>query len=331
MHKRISIGIIVIALVGIGYYFLVSNNQYSKPLEKITIAAYAGDTGALVYIAKERGYFAENGLDVAIKDYEAGKLACDALMAGEADIATSADFVFVSNSFKNTDIRLLGTVAVAEVCELVARKDRGILEPQDLKGKRVGVTKKSTAEFFLGSFLIYNGLSISDIEAVDLKPSEIVEAVINGDIDAGYTWIPNTNDIVDALGENAVKYPGQSGQDFYFVLISKESWIESHPAAARRLMKALMQAEEYVKNNNQEAKKFIQKRFSLPFSHVDYSWLKHRFVVNISQALLIAIEDQARWRIENRLTDANEIPNYLDYIYMDALEEVKPEAISIIR
>jgi NitT/TauT family transport system substrate-binding protein len=46
---------------------------------------------------------------------------------------------------------------------------------------------------------------------------------------------------------------------------------------------------------------------------------------------LIAFEDQARWRIDNNLTDATRVPNYLDYIYLDALEKVKPEAIGIIR
>jgi NitT/TauT family transport system substrate-binding protein len=47
--------------------------------------------------------------------------------------------------------------------------------------------------------------------------------------------------------------------------------------------------------------------------------------------MLIAFEDQARWRIKNKLTEATEVPNYLDYIYTDALEKVKPGAIGIIR
>jgi len=42
------------------------------------------------------------------------------------------------------------------------------------------------------------------------------------------------------------------------------------------------------------------------------------------------MEDQARWAIQNNSTDATEVPNYLDHIYIDALLEVKPEAIGII-
>jgi hypothetical protein len=46
--------------------------------------------------------------------------------------------------------------------------------------------------------------------------------------------------------------------------------------------------------------------------------------------LLITLEDEARWAIKNNLTSATEVPNYLDYIYFDALDEVKPEAVGII-
>ncbi len=49
-----------------------------------------------------------------------------------------------------------------------------------------------------------------------------------------------------------------------------------------------------------------------------------------AEAMLILFEDQARWRIKNKLTDATEVPNYLNYIYIDALHEVKPEACTII-
>ncbi|TKJ25747.1 MAG: nitrate ABC transporter substrate-binding protein, partial [Hadesarchaea archaeon B3_Hades] len=147
--------------------------------------------GSLVYVAENQGFFEKNGLEVTIKGYGSGKAAGDALIAGEADISTSADSVFVSNSFDHADLRVFGTVATAEVKELVARKDKGITTIDDLIGKKIGVTKKSGGEFALGTFLIFNGLSDQDVELVDLKPSEIVEAISNGDIDAAFTWDPN--------------------------------------------------------------------------------------------------------------------------------------------
>lgn len=303
--------------------------KYTGPVEKITLAAYAGETGALVYVAEDQGYFEENGLEVTIKDYGSGKAAADALLAGEADISTSADFVFVSNSFDHADLRVLGTVATAEVKELVARKDKGITTTDDLIGKKIGVTKKSGGEFALGRFLIFNALSYEDVELVDLKPSEIVEAISNGDIDAAFSWDPNIYNIKKKLGDNAISW--SEGQYFYFVLITKEDWIENNPAAAERFMKSVLEAEDYIKDNPEEAKEFVKDRFDYESDYMDYSWPKQEFAVILEQAMLIAFEDQARWRIKNKLTEATEVPNYLDYIYLDALEKVKPEAIGIIR
>ena len=328
--QKIFIGIAIIVVTAISVSGCQKQpGKYTGPVEKITLAAYAGEAGVLVYVAEDQGYFEENGLEVTIKDYESGKAAADALIAGEADIATSADFVFVSNSFEHTDLRVFGTVAAAEVKELVARKDKGITTTDDLRGKKIGVTKKSGGEFALGTFLIFNGLSYQDVELVDLSPSEIVEAISNGDIDAGFTWDPYTYNIKKELGENVISWFG--GEDFYFVLLTKEDWIENNPAAAERFIKSVLEAEDYIKDNSEEAKEFVKNRFDYESDYIDYSWPKQEFAVVLEQAMLIAFEDQARWRIKQGLTDATEVPNYLYYIYMDALEKVKPEAIGIIR
>ncbi|KKL10671.1 hypothetical protein LCGC14_2553500, partial [marine sediment metagenome] len=93
----------------------------------------------------------------------------------------------------------------------------------------------------------------------------------------------------------------------------------------------LVQAEEYTKRNNELASRIISERFQVDAQDMQVFWPNHRFEVALPQALLIAMEDEARWRIENNLTAATEIPSYLDYIYLDALEEVKPEAVTIIR
>jgi len=132
--QKIFIGIAIIVVIGISVGGCQEQpEKYTGPLDKLTVAAYAGDTGALVYIAQEQGYFVDNGLDVVITDYEAGKLAADALLAGEADISTSADFVLVSNSFEHDNLRIPGTIALANSVELVTRKDTGINQPSDLK------------------------------------------------------------------------------------------------------------------------------------------------------------------------------------------------------
>jgi len=96
-------------------------------------------------------------------------------------------------------------------------------------------------------------------------------------------------------------------------------------------MKSVLGAEDYIKDNSQDAKEFVKDRFDYDSAYIDYSWPNQEFTICLEQAMLLLFEDQARWRIKQGLTDATEVPNYLYYIYMDALEEVKPEAVRIIR
>ena len=309
------------------------SQEQSQPkgsLEKITVGA--GQSAVLVYVAKDQGYFTKYGLDVAIKDYQAGKLATDALMAGEVDISTASDSAFVSNSFAYDDLRTFGVIATNQTMELVARKDHGINQIQDLKGKKVGVTKKSSGEFSLGRLLSFHGLSIQEIKIVDLKPKAIVQSIQSSQIDAAVTWQPHVYTIKGKLGDNAISWSADQDQDAYFLLITKNEWISSHPSSIKNFLKALVQAEKFVKSNPAEAKESIRTRYSLETEYLQSVWWpKYQFFIQIPQELILTMEDQARWRIANKLTDKTNIPNYLDHIYLDGLDAVKSEAITIIR
>jgi ABC-type nitrate/sulfonate/bicarbonate transport system substrate-binding protein len=67
----ISVVIIVLGLAVGGYLWLSQKQpeKYTGPVEKITVAAAAYLTGALVYVAEDQGFFEKNGLEVTIKDY----------------------------------------------------------------------------------------------------------------------------------------------------------------------------------------------------------------------------------------------------------------------
>lgn len=318
-----------------GYHWLSQRKpgkpkRYAGPVAQMRLAT-CEENSALIQIAEEKGYFSDSGVDATVKDYQAGKIAADAFLAGEADICASSDFVFVSNSFHRPDLRVLGLINSIKNLELIARRDRGIAQPSDLKGKRIGVTRKSVGEFFLGTFLTVSRLSITDIEIIDLKPRDMAGAISMGEVDAVLTWEPNTFDIKDALKDEAISWPGQSGQPFYFMLISTEAFVKENADALVRLFEALTRAEEFVTQNDDQAKAIIAAKFGYTASYVDTIWPNHRFVLQFPQDLLILMEDEARWRIENKLTDRTEVPNYLDYIYTDAFDAVRPGAVTIVR
>ena len=79
-------------------------------------------------------------------------------------------------------------------------KDRGILQPGDLKGKKIGVARATIAEFYLGQFLSFHNLAWQDVEVVNLNPGDLMEALVNGKVEAVMTWEPYIYEIKKRQG-----------------------------------------------------------------------------------------------------------------------------------
>jgi hypothetical protein len=104
----------------------------------------------------------------------------------------------------------------------------------------------------------------------------------------------------------------------------------THRSTIERFLRAVVQAEQFVKSNDEQARRIVALEFGYDASYVDSIWTNHNFAVTLPQSLLLLMESEARWRIENRLTDKTKVPNYLEFIYFDGLEAVKPDAVTII-
>ncbi len=330
----VSIVIVVILAVVLGSMFYPNPRQgYTGKAESITIGYSPFEQTALLWIAEDQHFFSRNGLNVTLRKYDTGVGSLDGMLNGEADITVGVtEFPTIGRAFQKERIRTIGTIAKIEQIYLVGRKDRGIENISDLKGKRVGTTLRTVAHFYLGRFLTLHGMNMKDITLVDVKtPAEWVNAVANGDIDAIATAQPYANSAKERLGANAVVWPAQGSQPIFGLIVSNDEWITNHPEQVSRFLKSLAQAEEYAIRNPAEAKAIVQKRLNLDAEYMETVWSQDQFSLSLDQSLILAMEDEARWMINNNLTTEKKVPDFLDYINEDSLKEVKPEAVNIIR
>jgi NitT/TauT family transport system substrate-binding protein len=259
--------------------------------------------------------------------------ALDALVNGEADVALGiAEFPLVGKALLKEEVSAFGCLDKAEFVYLVCRKDRGIANVSDLTGKRVGIVSRTIAEFYLGRFLELHGMSLQDVALVDVRtPEEWVNSIVNGDIDAISIAQPSVNAIVDKLGTNAVVWPVQSNQQMYSLMISSDDWIAEHPELITRFLNSLLQAEEFVQDHPTEAKAIVKKQMNFSDEYMETVWKQNQYSLSLDQSLIVAMEDEARWMIKNNLTNENNVPDFLDYVYVEGLESLKPEAVNIVR
>jgi NitT/TauT family transport system substrate-binding protein len=332
--RRTKAVLMLIAIAGIALIFLYcqkgSGAKFTGPVEKITVGVVAIESSALVYIADALGMFKEHGLDATIIDFPEGVKATDDLLKNRIDVAAASDFVFVTRSFKRNDLRIFGSIFRGDTFEVIARKDRGISEPAHLKGRRIGLTRGTVLDFFLETFLSLQGIAAGSVRLVDLRPSEIPEAISSGAVDAVYAWEPYVGEIKKSLGPNAVIWPGQSGQSYQFVLMGKEEFIKERPIAVERLLKALLEAEKYCSEHTVDAQNLIASRLGHEPASLQSLWKRVDFRVGLDQDLVIIMEDETKWAMRRRLTEKTEMPNYLNFIHLQSLEKIKPEAVRII-
>ncbi len=333
-NKRLILLILAAVIVVLGAAFVLwlrAPNSCFRKVELITIGtgANAGDT--LIFIADEQKYFTDNGLNVTLKTYVNGLAATDGMLGGEADLAYSTEFITVGKALQKTAISIVTTYSKAEAVAVVGLKERGIENISDLKGKKIGFEPGTIMEFYLGRLLMLNGLNLRDVTLVDIQPMDAGDSLSSGKIDAAIASSRYLHLVIQQLGSKLFVWPAHSHQPAYGTLVGKPDWVTHHPELVKRLLKSLSEAEQYVSRNPEKAKAVLQKKLNFDDKYMAEVWSGYQFSLSLDQSLIVAMEDEARWMIKNKLTTERRIPDFSDYIYLDGLKAVKPEAVNIIR
>ncbi len=309
-----------------------TGQQYAVPPEKTTVALAATPGSALAQIALARGFFHEKGLDVAVHWHQYGKLALGEVLEGKADFATVAETPVMFSILNKEKISVIATIQTTRTDNvIIARRDKGISDFGDLRGKRIGATRGTTSDFFLYSFLVTRGISEKNVEVIDLKADDMPGALARGDMDAISTFSPFSAQTLRMLGKKAVVFRDPDIYRSSFLIVAKQELIRKNPEKVRKVLSALLKAEDFVRNNPAEAQKTAADFAKLPMDQVREVWAGSNFSVTLDQTLILALEDEADWAMKNGLTSAKIIPNYLNHIYIDGLKSLRPGSVKILR
>lgn len=301
---------------GIAVEVILAENPV--PLSSITI------------IAHEKGFFKAHGLDVSVRQFTSGKQSLDAVLGGGADFATVAETPIMHAGFVNQPVAVLATFTFSNNdCKVAARKDLGVTKPEDLKGMKVATFVGTSAEFFMNAFLKGHGLSAADVEVVTLKPPEMVSALVRGDIAAFFIWEPSIFMAEKALGDRAIVFTGEEFYTETFNLVTTMEYAQGNPDIAKKMLKALLDAEELIHNHPDEAIQIVSGYTGMEQLVLENIWPDFQFEIVLDPFLLKNMREQARWAIETGTAKGTSIPNYETMIYAVPLKQVKPEAVTI--
>ncbi len=141
------------------------------------------------FVARDKGFYEEEGVEVELVNVEDVKVRFAALAAGRIDaLATTVDTMPL---YLKPDIAYRYLFALDDSVGgdgVVART--GIETVADLAGKKVAFNQGSVSQFYINVLLARAGLSEDDIEVVQMAPGDAGSAFVAGHVDAAVTWEP---------------------------------------------------------------------------------------------------------------------------------------------
>jgi ABC-type nitrate/sulfonate/bicarbonate transport system substrate-binding protein len=303
----------------------------SGTVETVKYGLVPVEASALFFVAEDQHYFAANGIDFSEKTYDTGLASANGMLQGEVDIGSAAEFAIVGKLFNKENMALFGTFDKAQTIYIIGRKDRGVTNLSDLKGKRIGIVRQTVLEFYLGRFLDLQGIGLQNVTLVDVKAPQYEDAIVNGNLDAIICNQPYVDAIRNRLGNNGVVWPAQSSQLTNSILICKPDLVTNHPETIIKFLKALNQGEKYLVSHPAEAKALVQKRLKYTDAYMEAVWPQHQFSLSLDFSLLVTMDDEAHWLIINNLTAEKSAPDFSKYIYLDGLKAVDSKAVNITK
>jgi len=322
----VNITVFTVLVLAFSLLPVTAANQNSRI---IRLGGSTKEYSALITIAQKNNYFKTNNLNIITKQYEYGVLALDALSQDKIDIAVATDFAIVNKLFEDQNLRIIAAIAKIGNIKIFSMKGKGIKVPGDLKGKKIGFTPKTSGEFSLIKYLILNNIPLESVRKVAVPPSQIYNSLLNGKVDAIVSWEPSLLKVRQLLKDRVNIWPAQEDQDFYWLLVTSDSYLKNNAEAINDFLGSLLQSEKFLNENPARTKQILSDKFNMPSEIIDSYWSSVKYNISLEQALLFAMEDQARWILSQERK--NVMPNYLKYIYLPALEKLNPEAVTIIR
>jgi NitT/TauT family transport system substrate-binding protein len=204
------------------------------------------------YIARDKGFFKEEGVDVELVIIEDTPIKMGALMAGQLDLVASTVDEFPIYMKPGIGVRYVLAVDNSKGGDgIVATKDITTIE--GLKGKKVAFEQGSVSQFFLNALLKDAGLSQSDIEPVNMAATDAGVAFAAGQVDAAVTWEPALSQGAKAENGHILLTSADKPGLITDVVAATDATLKEKGDDVKAFVRAWYRALDFIKSNPDEA------------------------------------------------------------------------------
>ncbi|MEQ8806761.1 MAG: NrtA/SsuA/CpmA family ABC transporter substrate-binding protein [Rhodospirillales bacterium] len=296
---------------------------------KATLAQNMSPISGVTIIAKDKGFFEKHGLDISVSGFTSGKQCLNAVLGGAAEIATTAEAPTTAAAMSKQPIAFLARMEYSDLKTLTAAGS-GIKSLADLKGKKIAFTAGTGSEVYTVALLKKAGLSKSDVKLTNLRPQDMLPALSAGDIDAYNTWEPHVSNGVKAMGAKVAELDTKGIYAETFNIVVMKAYLKDNPELVAAFLKALIEAEAWMKANPEEAIATVAKVAGMKADALAAIWKDYVYNVVLDQKQVDVLTAHAAWRLEsgNHPPGAT-MPDFSTVIVPGPLKAIAPDRVTI--
>lgn len=267
----------------------------------VTLAESQGHGWALFYAADAFDLWEKNGLKADISRHTAGRLAMEAVMSSRANFCTATDSPFVLGNLRGH--RLIAVADFTRSWDLVVtvRTDRGIEGPGDLKGKTIATQFGTSGHYYLSRYLTAHGLSLTDIKMMNVGGTDMVNALMRGDID-GFAWNVRSGQVAQNQLPDLIKMLSNDGVTSAWsnhrLMVTNTETVENNPEMVHRALRALFDAETAMGKQREEIVDYVADLTKTSKEHTIEDFALSDFTVELGENLIDSMVTNAEWAIE---------------------------------
>lgn len=264
IRHHLSAGLLVAASCGL------SVAAFADDMPKLNFAGSVTWIGQVpILVAVENGFFTDKGLDVGIEVIVSSADRIRAIASGDAAFSNLGRVAVITEMARGND----AFVYFANVDDSPGREgcwaQPDVADIAALKGRPVAAN--SSAEITLSGILADHGMSLSDVEYLNLPATEMAAAMSHGDVAAACVWEPLLTRLKEAVPDGKLLGTDMDTEIYRefgtsaagdIVIISREL-VEEHPEQASALAAAVLEGADYAISHPQEAAAAVAHYFKM--------------------------------------------------------------------
>ena len=216
-----------------------------------------------LYVAKDLGYFKEEGLDVEIVQPPEGSTTA-LIGAGGAEFGISFQDTLAKSFAKENPVPVTAVAAILQhnTSGIISLKEKGIDSPKKLEGKKYATWEDNIEQAILKKLVTDDK---GDFSKVKLIPYTITDVVTGLKTDVDAVWVYYAWDGIATeragLQTNFLKIRDYAKElDYYSpVIIANNDFLKKNPEIAKKVLKAIKKGYEYAMKNPEESAKILVK------------------------------------------------------------------------